>query len=70
MLNFTEHMKRISYLADQVLIHTQEEKFPMTRDDLIQISIHCNEALQQLDEMVFMKSQGKPPGQIIKRIPR
>lgn len=59
MLDFTENVKRISYLADQTLIHTQEEKYPKTRDDLVQISIHCNEALQQLDEMVSMKSQGK-----------
>jgi len=59
MLNFTEHIKRISYLADQALIHTQEEKYPMTRDDIVRISIHCNEALQRLDEMVLMKNQGK-----------
>ncbi len=59
MLNFTENMKRILQLADQALIHTQEEKYPMTRDDLIRISICCNEALKQLDEMVSMKSQGK-----------
>jgi len=59
MLNFTENMKRISQLADKALIHTQEEKYPSTRDDIILISICCNEALQQLDEMVSMKSQGK-----------
>ena len=59
MLNFTENMKRILYLADKTLIHTQEEKFPMARDDLIRISICCNEALQQLDEMVSMKHHGK-----------
>ena len=59
MLNFTENMERISQLSDKALIHTQEEKYPMTRDDLIQISICCNEALQQLDEMVSMKNQGK-----------
>lgn len=59
MLNFTENMKRISQLANKVLVNTQEEKFSMTRDNLIRISIHCNKALQQLDEIVLMKSQGK-----------
>jgi len=61
MLNFTEHMKRISYLSDQALIHSQEEKYPMTRDDIVRISIHCNEALQQLDEMVMLKRHSVKP---------
>ena len=63
MLNFTDHMKRISDLSDKALIHTQEEKYPMTRDDLIRISIHCNEALQQLDDLVLIQHQGKDPSQ-------
>lgn len=65
MLNFQEHMKGIINLAEKALIHTQEEKYPLIRDDLIRISIHCNEALQQLDDMVLLKQQGKNPAERI-----
>jgi len=61
MLNFTDHMKRISYLSDQVLVHVQAERFDSARDDLIKISVNANEAMQQLDELIVMQHQGSDP---------
>ena len=51
MLNFTDHIKRIVYLADQTLKHTQEEKFDSARDDLNNISIIVNESMRQLHSL-------------------
>ncbi|MBA7712652.1 hypothetical protein ES703_121635 [subsurface metagenome] len=51
MLNFTEHIKRVSQLADQTLVDVQGKKYDSVREHLIKISINVNEAMQQLDEM-------------------
>ena len=61
MLNFTEHMKRIIHLAEQSLVHAQDGKFKPAADDVIKISIHCNEAMQQLDDMSLMAYKGTDP---------
>ncbi len=61
MLNFTEHMEKIIELANYTLRHAKAGKFKTSADDLISISIHCNEAMQQLDEMSLMAYQGKDP---------
>jgi len=61
MLTFTEHMKRIIYLAEQSLIHANAEKFMPATDFLIKLSIHTNEAMQQLDEMSLIKQQSSNP---------
>ena len=61
MMTFTEHMKRIIHFAEQSLVHVQAERFKPAADDLISISIHCNEAIQQLDEMSLSTYQGKDP---------
>ena len=61
MLNFTEHIKRILDLSDQTLVHVQAERFDSARDDLINISINTNEAMQQLDELIVMQHQGSDP---------
>ena len=56
MLNFTEHMKRIINLAEQSLVHVQAERFDSACEDVINISVNAKEAIQQLDEMMHMKS--------------
>lgn len=61
MLNFTEHMKRIIYLAEQTLIHAQAGKFKPAADDLIGISNQTNEAMHQLDDISLMAYKGKDP---------
>ncbi len=61
MLTYTEHMKRIKYFAQQSLVHAQAGKFEPASAELISISIHCNEAMQQLDDMSLMAYQGKDP---------
>jgi len=61
MLNFTEHMKRIIYLAEQSLIHVQEENYDTALEDLMNIGINCNESVQQVDELMHTVSQGKVP---------
>jgi len=61
MLNFTEHMKRIVHLAEQSLVHAQSGEFKPAADDIINISIQCNEAMQQLDDMSLMARQGTIP---------
>lgn len=61
MLTFTEHMKRIVHLAEQSLVHAHAEEFKLAADDVIKISIHCNETMQQLDDMSLMRYQGTNP---------
>lgn len=61
MLNFTEHMKRIIQLSEQTLVHVQEENYDLALDDLMKIGINCNEAVQQLDELMHTVSQGTEP---------
>jgi len=61
MLNFTEHMKRIILLAEQSRRHAQSGEFKPASDDVIKISIHCNEAMQQLDDMSLLAHQGSDP---------
>ncbi|MBA7586400.1 hypothetical protein ES708_28398 [subsurface metagenome] len=61
MLNFTEHMKRIVHLAEQSQVHVQSENYDTALDDLMNIGINCNEAVQQLDELIHTVSQGKDP---------
>ena len=63
MLNFTEHMKRIIQLAEQSLVHVQAKNFDTALDDLMKIGINCNEAIQQLDELMHMQSQGTGPAE-------
>ena len=62
MLTFTEHMKYIIDLSEKALIHAQSGKFKPAADDVIKISIHCNEAMQQLDDMSLLAYQGTDPG--------
>ncbi len=56
-MTFSEHMKRIIYLAEQSIVHSQAEKFEPAAADLLGISNHCDEAIQQLDELSFIKEQ-------------
>jgi len=56
ILNFTEHIKRIEYLADQTLVNVQAEKLDDARDNLLHILIHNNEALQQLNELIKLRA--------------
>ncbi len=62
-MNFTEHMKRIIYLAEQSLVHAQAGKFEPAAGDLIGISNHTDEAMQQLDDMSLIAYQGREPAQ-------
>ena len=62
---FTDHMKRISYLSDQSLVHVQDEKYGSAREDLLCISMNMNEALQHLDEMILIQHQGGDPSKVI-----
>jgi len=59
MLNFTDHIKRISYLSNRTLVHVQDEKFDSALEDLINIYNNVNEATRQIYEMILMKNQGK-----------
>lgn len=61
MLNFTEHMKRIHYLADQANFNVLKEDYDTALDDLMKIGINCNEAIQQLDELMHTISQSAEP---------
>jgi len=61
MLNFTEHMKRIHYLADQANFHVLKGDNDTALEDLMNIGINCNEAIQQLDELKLTISQGTAP---------
>lgn len=55
MLNFTENMKRIIQLAEQSLVHVQSKDYDSASEDLLQININANLAMQQLlDAMVKM----------------
>jgi len=63
MLNFTEQMKRIIQLAEQTLVHVQAENYDSALDDLMRIGINCNEAIQQLDELIHIKYQNKDPAE-------
>ncbi len=65
MLTFTEHMKRIIQLAEQSLVHSQAERFESAADCLVNISINVNKAIQQIDEMSFMKEQSNDPAERI-----
>lgn len=55
MLNFTEHIKKIEYLADRILVDVQAEKLEDVRVNLKRVSIFNNEALQQLDELIKLQ---------------
>lgn len=59
MLTFIEHMKRIIELAEKTLVHVQAEDFDTALDDLMKIGINCNEAIQQLDELMHTVKQSK-----------
>jgi len=62
MLNFTEHMKRIHYLADQANSNVLKGDHDTALDDLMKIGINCNEAVQQLDELMHtIKKVTAPP---------
>ncbi len=59
MLNFTEHMKRIIQLAEQSLVHVQSDRFKPACEAVFNISTHCDQAAQLLDDMSLLKQQGK-----------
>jgi len=61
MLDFTENMKRIGYYTEQSLKHSQEEKFEACREDLANILIHGNEALQQVEDLLIISQNNVPP---------
>lgn len=61
MLNFTEHIKQIIQLSESSLVHVQAENYDSALDDLMKIGINCNEAVQQLDELMHTVSQGSNP---------
>jgi len=61
MLNFTEHMKRIHYLADQANLNVLKGAHDTALEDLMKIGINCNEAIQQLDELKHTISLGTAP---------
>lgn len=61
MLNFTEHLKRIIQLAEQTLVHVQAENYDSALDDLMEIGISNNEAVQQLDELIRTSQQSTVP---------
>ena len=63
MLNFKEHMKKIIQLAEQSLAHVQAENYDTALDDLMKIGINCNEAIQQLDDLMHMQSQATGPAE-------
>lgn len=58
MLSFTDHMKRIINLSEQVLVHVQAEKYEPAAHDLVNISVSTNEAIRLLDEFSALKHQG------------
>ena len=51
-------MKRIIELAESTLVHVQGEKYDTALGDLMKIGINCNEAVQQLDDLMLTVSQG------------
>lgn len=61
MLNFTDHIHRIPVLSDLALKHVQEQKFDLAREDLFNISINVNEAIQQLDDFIVALYQNSDP---------
>ncbi len=63
MLNFTENMKRISYLTDRTLVHVQAENYQKAREDLDNIHVHTTDAQQQIIELEFAKAQGGAPAE-------
>lgn len=65
MFTFTEHMKHIMRLAERALREAKSGKFKPAADDVIKISIHCNESMQQLDDMSLMAYQGTDPAKRI-----
>lgn len=65
MLNFTDHMKRIIYLADHSLVRLQAEDLDSALDDLMKIGINCNEAIQQLDDLKLTQYRSMDPAEKI-----
>ena len=61
MLNFTEHIKQIIQLSESSLVHVQAENYDSALDDLMKIGINCNEAVQQLDELMHTVHQAPNP---------
>jgi len=41
--------------------YVQAENFDTALDDLMKIGVNCNEAIQQLDELVLIKHKGTDP---------
>ena len=66
MLSFTQHMKYIIDLSEKTLRHAKAGKFKPAADDLMEISTHTTEAMQQLDDMSLMAYRGKDPAERIK----
>ena len=60
-MTLTDHIRRIEELAGQTLVHVQEENFGKAAANVMGISNHCNDAMQQLDEISLLAYQGKGP---------
>lgn len=54
-LSFTKHIKRIEYLADQILVNVQAVKYDAARDNLLRVSFHNDEALQKLNKLIKLQ---------------
>lgn len=65
MLDMTEHMKRILYLADQVLVHIQAEKYERAANNLLLISKNAEDAMALLDEISYKKHDPPDPDRIL-----
>jgi len=61
MLDFSEHMKRIAFYREQALIHAAEKEFDACRDDVANILIHGNEAMQQVFDLIAISEGNVPP---------
>ena len=61
MLAFSDHMRRIHSLTELTIRHVQDDKYDLAREDLFNISINVNEAMQQLDEWIVLLHPNNDP---------
>jgi len=54
-------MRRIPVLTELSIRHVRENKLDLAREDLLNISINVNEAMQQLDEWTLLLDQNTEP---------
>lgn len=57
-LKFTEHLKRISELADQMLVEADEVNLTEAKAHLDSIQAHAATAQEILDKVQWIRSQG------------